>query len=354
MAKQSTNMIKYIIKRILIMIPMVLFALIITWVLSHMMSVDPTLNRVGFTDPEILELERRRVGYYDPWYVQLGKYLFNFFSGDWGESYILKPGKSVIVFIGEIFPKTFELMIIPILISPFIAIKLGITAASNKDRKKDSIIRSIAILGAAFPVFWVAKVVQIFFGVFLYDITNGQIDIAVMLTNTPGLSYPGPPDGFNTGFRIIDSIIYNDQLFLWDTIFHLILLTVTMVFISFSGLTALTRSSMLEVLDQDYIRTARAKGVEEKDVIDKHALRNALLPSADKIIGGTLGALLGSMFVEMSFNYQGFGYWFTQAVFAGDYNVIAGFSVFSIIITLAGTLISDVAYTIIDPRITYK
>jgi len=347
-------MVKYIIKRILIMIPMLIFVLIITFLLSQMMAIDPVLNRVGFLDPEVLELERQRVGYYDPWFVKLGKYLINFFTGDWGESYILKKGKPVLKFIGEIFPKTFELMIIPTLISPFIAVKLGATAASNKDKRKDSIIRFIAILGAAFPVFWIAKVVQVSFGIFMSDFTNGQLEIPVMLTNTPGLSYPGPPDGFRTGFRIIDSIIYNDQVFLFDTILHLILPTISMIFVGFAGLTALTRSSMLEVLDQDYIRTARAKGVEEKDVIDKHALRNALLPSSDKIIGGILGAFLGSLFVEMIFAYEGFGYWFIQAIQQGDYLVISGFTVFASVFTLTGTLIADVMYTIIDPRIAYK
>jgi len=354
LARQATNMVKYIIKRILIMVPMLILVLIITWILSHMMTVDPVLNRVGITDPVVLELERRRVGYYDPWYVKLGIYLKNFFMGDWGESYILKPGKPVLTFIGEIFPKTFELMIIPTVISPFIAVKLGATAASNKDKKKDSIIRFIAILGAGFPVFWVAKVVQISFGVYITEFTNGQFELPVMLTNTPGYSYPGPRGEFRTGFRIIDSIIYNDQVFLWDTILHLILPTITMIFFSFSGITALTRSNMLEVLDQDYIRTARAKGVEEKDVINKHALRNALLPSSDKIIGGILGAMLGSLFVEMIFNYQGFGYYFVQSVLQGDYLVINGLAVFATIFTLTGTLVADVMYTIIDPRITYK
>jgi len=333
---------------------MVLFALIVTWLLAHMMSVDPILSQVGPTDPEVLELERQRVGYYDPWFVKLGKYLYNFFTGDWGDSYIVDPGKPVIKLIGEIFPKTFELMIIPTLISPFIAVKLGTTAASNKDKKKDSIIRFIAILGAAFPVFWIAKMIQVFFGVSLPDFTNGQFEIPVMLVNTPGLSYPGPPGAFITGFRIIDSIIYNDQIFLMDTILHLILPAITMLFFSFAGLTALTRSSMLEVLDQDYIRTARAKGVEEKDVIGKHALRNALLPSSDKIIGGLLGAFLGSLFVEMIFNYQGFGYLFVTSVQAGDYLLINGLTVFATIFTLSGTLIADVMYTIIDPRISYK
>jgi len=336
------------------MIPMLVIALIVTWILSNMMTVDPILNRVGFADPIVLESERQRVGYYDPWFVKLALFLRNFFTGDWGESYILKPGKPVLTLIAEIFPKTIELMIVPTIISPFIAVRLGATAASNKDKKRDSTIRFISIIGAAFPVFWFANVLQLGFGVSVFGYTNGQLDIPIMLTNTPGLSNPGPIDGFRTNFRIIDSIIYNDQAFLWDTLLHLILPTICMTFIGLSGLTALTRSNMLEVLDQDYIRTARAKGVEENKVINKHGLRNALLPSSDKIIGGLLGAFLGSFFIESIFAYEGFGYYLLQSVLAGDYLVISGLTVFTVIFTLAGTLLADVLYTIIDPRIVYK
>jgi peptide/nickel transport system permease protein len=354
LARQSTNMVKYIIKRILIMIPMLLLALITTWILANMMAVDPILNKVGFADPSVLELERQRVGYYDPWFVKLGIYLKNFLSGDWGESYIVREGRSVLTLIGDIFPKTIELMIIPTILGPIIATKLGASAARHKDKRKDSIIRFIAVIGAAFPVFWFAQVIQIGFGVYVIDFTNGQLDLPILGVNRVGYRRPGPIGGFKTGFRIIDSIIYNDQVFLWDTILHLFLPALVMVFISLAGLTALTRSSMLEVLDQDYIRTARAKGVEEDKVINKHALRNALLPSSDKIIGGSLGALLGSLFIETVFAYEGFGYFFIQSLLAGDYLLINGLTVFAVIFTLTGTLVADVMYTIIDPRITYK
>ena len=354
MARQATNMVKYIIKRIIIMVPMLFIALISTWILSHMMGVDPTLNRVGLTDPKVLELERRRVGYYDPWYIQLALYLRNFFTGNWGESYILKPGKPVLTLLSEIFPKTIELMIVPSILSPIIAVRLGVRAAKHKDKGKDNLIRFIAIVGAAFPVFWFAALLQLGFGVYIPDFTNGQIDIPVIFTNTLGYSYPGPIDGFRTNFRIIDAIIYNDQAFLWDTISHLVLPALCMTFLGISGLTALIRSSMLEVLDQDYIRTARAKGVEEKDVIDKHALRNSLLPSSEKIIGGILGAFLGSVFIESVFVYEGFGYYLLQSILQGDYLVLAGLTIFTVIFTLTTTLVADVAYTIIDPRIVYK
>jgi peptide/nickel transport system permease protein len=111
---------------------------------------------------------------------------------------------------------------------------------------------------------------------------------------------------------------------------------------------------MLEVLDSDYIRTARAKGVEEDDVIQKHALRNALIPTSNLIIGSIAGSILGSIFIEMSFHYKGFGWWFLDAIYRGDYLVITGFTVFAVITTLVGILVTDVMYTIIDPRITYN
>ena len=352
--KKHTNMVKYIIKRIIIMFPILIIALIITWLLANMMIVNPILFKVGYDNPELLAAEMERVGYNDPWFVKLFNYLINFFTGNWGQSYVLDPGKPVIQFIAEILPKTIELMIIPILVTPFIAVKMGAIAARHKDKAKDNMIRFITILAAGFPLFWVATMLQISFGVYITDFTNGQFEIPVLLTNSGDYSYPGPTGGFRTGFRIIDSIIYNDQAFLWDTVLHLILPSICMVFVSLAGISRLTRSSMLEVLDSDYIRTARAKGVKEDDVIQKHALRNALIPTSNLIIGSIAGSILGSIFIEMSFHYKGFGWWFLDAIYRGDYLVITGFTVFAVITTLVGIIVTDVMYTIIDPRITYN
>jgi len=111
---------------------------------------------------------------------------------------------------------------------------------------------------------------------------------------------------------------------------------------------------MLDVLDQDYIRTARAKGVQEKVVINKHALRNALIPTSNLIISGISSVLLGSLFIEVTFNYSGFGFWMLNSILQGDFLVINGLLVFSSLVVMAGTLLADVMYTIIDPRITYR
>ena len=354
MARQAQNMIKYIIKRILIMIPMLFLVLIATFLLAQLMSVNPAVNKIGMVlDPEILEAELRRTGYYDPWYIKLGKYLTQFFLGDWGESYIVYPNKSVIELIALIVPRTIELMILPGVLVPILAVKLGVLSAKNKDKSKDVIIRFLAVIGAGFPVFWFATLLQRFVGIYLENFTYGGINLEPLFANTPGLLYPAPEGAFKTGFRIIDSFLYNDQFYLWDTLLHLILPMISMVFVSLAGITRLTRSSMLDVLDQDFIRTARAKGVKEKDVINKHALRNALIPTSNLIIGGIPALFLGSLYIEVTFNYRGFGYYMVAAIFAGDYLVINGLLVFSIIIILSSTLIADVMYTIIDPRIIY-
>ena len=346
-------MVKYIINRIIVMIPILICGLIITWILSNMMDVIPILTRVASNDPIIIELEKIRVGYYKPWYEKLLIYLGNFFSGNWGESYILYTDKSVLEVIAVVFPKTIELMIIPTILTPIIAVKMGATAARHKDKFKDNIIRLITIVAAGFPLFWIATMLQIVFGVYIPGITNNQLRIPVLLTNDI-LDYPGPRNGFITNFRIIDSILYNDQAFLWDTILHLILPSICMVFVSLAGISRMTRSSMLEILDSDYIRTARAKGVKEDEVINKHALRNSLIPTSNLIIGNIAALLLGSLFIETSFNYKGFGWWLLAAINTGDYLVINGLTVFSIIVTLVGILVADVMYTIIDPRIIYN
>jgi ABC-type dipeptide/oligopeptide/nickel transport system permease component len=427
MVRKQTNMIKYIIKRILMIFPMLFAVLIVTFLLAQMMAVDPNMGLVNIRmEPEDFKRELERIGFYDPLYIKLWKYLVNFFKGDWGTSYLVMKGTPVLDMINAIWPKTIELMIIPIVIVPIIAVKLGVTSAKHKNKNKDIIIRFIAILGAGFPVFFVAKLLQmIFFDLRTYTI--GSVDIPLLYSNAtsyigynPASIIPPPPvytlsfftvlifafvliillykrvikfkrrdhnrdkskhliyiiltssllitcsillvflinilflNSYGTGFRIIDGILYNDQQYLWDTISHLILPVICMCFTSLAEITRQTRSSMLDVMDQDYIRTARAKGVEEKTVLNKHALRNALIPTSNLIIGGTAGALLGSLFVEVAFNYTGLGYFTISAITNGDYYVIQGILVFSTIIILVGTLVADIMYTIIDPRITYN
>jgi len=256
----------------------------------------------------------------------------------------------VLEVIGKVFPKTLELMIFPIVIIPILAVKLGVVSSTNKDKLKDTSIRFIAVLGAGFPIFFIGNLLQVFFGYYLKEFTYGEFNIQVMFSNAPGIELSGE---YFTGFRTIDAILNNDPVFFFDTVLHLFIPVICISFASLAGITRQTRSSMLDVMDQDYIRTARAKGLPEKEVINSHALRNALIPSSNLIITTITGSLLGSIFLEATFNYLGFGYYFVRSVYLGDYLLINGFLVVSCIIIIGGTLATDVIYTIIDPRITY-
>jgi ABC-type dipeptide/oligopeptide/nickel transport system permease component len=248
------------------------------------------------------------------------------------------------------------MVIIPAVIIPVIAVKLGVVSAKHKDKAKDSVVRGFAILGRGLPVFWFAIILQLIFGFYFRTFTKGEFYLPILHANSLDYMgyYPAPDGAFRTNFRIFDSFLYNDQGFLFDTILHLVLPLLCMTLVSLSAITRQTRSSMLEVLEQDYVRTARAKGVQEDVVLNRHALRNALIPTSNFIIGGVARRLTGSLLVETSFNYTGFGYWMVQSIRNGDLAVINGLLVFSSIIILSGVLIADVMYTIIDPRITYR
>jgi len=156
-----------------------------------------------------------------------------------------------------------------------------------------------------------------------------------------------------TGFRLIDAFLFNDQSLLQDTLLHLILPSIASIIVSLAGISRQTRASMLDVMRKDYVRTARAKGVAEKDVINKHTLRNALIPTSNEIVGLVAGLMLGSLFTELIFNYKGMGWYLYAAIRNGDYTVITGMIIVNSIIILSGTLVADILYTVIDPRIVY-
>ena len=357
MARKAKNMILYLVKRILFIFPMLILVLIVTWLISQTLVDDAVImNMAGFIDPAAIEAERARLGLDQPIAIRLLIYLRNFFTGDWGESYFIQEGKPVLEIIAVILPKTIEMVIIPAVIVPVIAIKLGVVSAKHKDKAKDSVVRGFAILGRGLPVFWFAIILQLIFGFYFVTFTQGEFYLPILQANSLYYMghYPAPDGAFRTNFRIIDSFLYNDQGFLFDTILHVILPMLCMTLVSLSAITRQTRSSMLEVLEQDYVRTARAKGVQEDDVLNKHVLRNALIPTSNFVIGGIARRLTGSLLVEVSFNYTGYGYWMVESIKRGDLAVISGLLVFSSIIILSSILIADIMYTIIDPRITYR
>lgn len=349
---KSKNMLMYITKRILIMVIMVFFVLVATFFLTHLMNVNPSLNKMS-SDPRVpytiyLE-ELERVGANKPIFEKFLIYMSNFFQGNWGTSYIVADGVPVTTLISQIFPNTIELVIIPIILIPIISVKLGISSAKHRNKWQDSIIRGVIMLGVCVPIFFLASIIQFFASNILGVYTYGVIDFETTSTNSINIYYTNRL----TGFRLIDAFLFNDQALLQDSLIHLILPSIALIVVSLAGISRQTRASMLDVMRMDYVRTARAKGVAEKDVINKHALRNALIPTTNEIVGLVASLLIGSLFLEMIFNYKGMGWYLFAAIQNGDYTVITGIIIVDSIIILSGTLVADILYTVIDPRIVY-
>ena len=349
---KSKNMLMYITKRILVMIMMVFFVLVATFFLTHLMQVNPALNKMS-SDPRVpysiyLE-ELERTGYNKPIFEKFLIYLSNFFQGNWGTSYIVADGVPVTTLIAQVFPQTIELVIIPIILIPIISVKLGVSSAKHRNKWQDSVIRGVIMLGVCIPIFFLATLIQFFASNVLSVYTYGVIDLETTSVNSINVYYTNRL----TGFRLIDAFLFNDQALLQDTLLHLILPSIASIIVSLAGISRQTRASMLDVMRKDYVRTARAKGVAEKDVINKHTLRNALIPTSNQIVGLVAGLMLGSLFTELIFNYKGMGWYMYAAIRNGDYTVITGMIIVNSIIILSGTLVADILYTVIDPRIVY-
>ena len=300
--------------------------------------------------PEVLDLWREENGFNEPILAQFWNTLQGYFQGDFGDSYVVYKDVSVLEILSYSIPRTIELVFIPTIIVPILGVKLGVLSAKHKNKSVDILIRGLAVLGVCFPVYWIGLGLQYLLGAKLRVFTGGEYAMSVFGYKTVGFDDPT----YRTGFRIIDCILSNDMVLLWDTIFHLILPVTCMIIISLAGLTRITRSSMLDVLEQDYIRTARAKGCHEKSVIYKHALRNAMIPTSTMIVMNIAGSIAGSFLIEITFTYRAMGYAFVQSMLTRDYYLIQACIMMVGIILLLGYVVADVLYTIIDPRISYK
>jgi len=337
------SMISYIIKRFITLIPVLFGALTFVFILSKFIPGDPVFAYLPqqYTT-EQYNAVRRWLGLDDPVLVQYFRYIGDIFSGDWGVSQRISPGQDVWSLLWQRFPRTMELTIFAVLIASFIGIRTGVMSAKHRNKPKDTILRGMALVGVAIPVFWMGMIFQYF--------------VSYQLGWLPAIGfktgwYPDPP--LVTGFRTIDSLLSGQIYLATDYLVHLILPVVCLSFITLASITRQTRSSMLEVLQQDYIRTARAKGCEEKDVIKTHALKNALIPTVT-IIGLNFGGLLGgAVLTETTFSLHGMGELLLNAITRYDFYVINAVVFVMALIFILVNLFMDVLYGILDPRIRY-
>jgi len=353
---------QFIVRRLLITIPVLLGIVFVVFVLARLVPGDPCRAVLGerATD-ELCDDFIHRYGLDQPIPVQFVSYLQQLASGDLGES--IKHSRPVTTLLLERLPTTIELTIMAMIFAVSVGVPLGLISAYRRNSKADTGTMVFANLGVSVPVFVLGLVLAYIFAISLRGTPfalppSGRLSTGidvVPLAVVWGLQdWTGPPRAlldFVSGLYIFTSLITGQWGALVDSFRHLILPAIALGTIPLAIIARITRSSLLEVLGLDYVRTARAKGLTERSVVLRHATRNALLPVVT-IIGLQLGALLsGAVLTETVFNLSGVGLSLFEAISGRDYVVIQGFTLFIAFIYVMINLLVDISYGFLDPRI---
>lgn len=319
--------IKYIIKRILQTIPLLIIVSMISFFIIRLSPVDPLaeLKLNPSVSPETVEKERARLGLDKPIIVQYGKWAFSFVKGDLG---VTSTGEKVSQKLAERIPNTLLLTTIVILLTWFVGVPLGIIAAVRWKTNLDRVLTVLTSIGMAIPSFFFAVLLLMF------AVRTGWFPVG-------GLTSPNFAEmSFGAKFM--------------DIAHHLILPVVVLFTISLAGLQRQMRANMLDVLDSDYVKFARAKGLSEGVVIYKHALRNAINPMITLLGFEFAGLLSGAALTEYVFQYPGLGRLILEAVMKSDINLVMASLMMGAVMLIAGNLIADILLIITDPRIRSK
>ncbi|MBT4876967.1 MAG: ABC transporter permease [Desulfobacula sp.] len=334
-------MLAYIIRRVFILIPTLLGVSLIVFFMLRLTPGDPAELMLGErATEESLHEVREHLGLNEPLHVQYGMFMKRLMKGDLGETIFTR--QKVWTEIKHRFPATLELSVCALFISCFVGIILGIVSATKQYSVFDYLSMLGALTGVSMPIFWLGLVLMLIFSVNLGWLPiSGRLSVLIDLEVV-------------TNFYVLDSIITKNWVALKDSIWHLIMPAVTLSTIPTAIIARMTRSSMLEVLKQDYIKTAMAKGLSKFKVVYKHALRNALIPVVTTI-GLQFGVLLcGAILTETIFAWPGVGKWMYEAVMQRDYMVIQGGTLVIATIFIVINLFVDLLYAVINPKISIK
>lgn len=323
-------MLSYLVRRLLLMIPLIFGITIITFTVIHLAPGDPVEVQTEMSlkvTAQAKENLKKLYGLDKPLHIQYGEWLARFVKFDFGKSFV--DGRQVVDKIIERIPITLSINVLSMLIIVMIAIPVGVLSATKQYSLFDKLSTVFVFVGFSTPTFWLALLLMIFFGVHL-----GILPIS--------------------GIQSIDVSGMGPFERLLDWIKHLILPVGVSAFGGIAGLSRYSRSSMLEVIRQDFIKTARAKGLKESHVIFRHAFRNALMPIVT-ILGLSIPGLIGGgVIFETIFAIPGMGQLFYASTMARDYPTIMGILVIGAFLTLLGNLIADISYALVDPRIRTK
>ena len=333
-------MLFFILKRFGMLIIVIIGITLITFTISHIIPGDPAKLAAGpKARAEQIEQVRKELGLDKPLYQQYFTYLSGLIKGDLGTSITTR--RSVTKELAEYFPATLELVIFALIFELLIGIPIGILSARYRNSVLDHASRLVSLSGVSIPLFWLGVLLQLIFYVKLGWLpAEGRIGILL-----------SPPARI-TGMYVFDSLISGNWKLLLDSLKHILLPSFALAFGSMAIVTRILRTSMLEVLRQDYILTARAKGFKESGVITRHALKNAMIPTIT-VIGLQTGALLSGVFlIEIVFDWPGMGMYAINSLLKLDYFAIMGVTIVVALIYVIINFFVDIIYSILDPRIS--
>lgn len=329
---------QYIIRRLFEAIPVVIGVSVLVFLLIHLIPGDPAIALLGErASEENVAAIRERLGLNRSLPEQYFIWIGNIAQGDLGNT--VRGNIPVANEIRSRFPATMELSLVALTFATALGVPMGIFSAIRRNSWFDTATMLGALFGVSIPIFVLGLLLIFFVGVELGWLPFvSRLDAGIQLERI-------------TGLHVVDSILTGNWRALGNALKHLILPAITLMTIPLAVIARITRSAMLEVLNQDYIRTARAKGLREHTVIRLHALRNALLPVVT-IIGLQLGALLsGAVLTETIFSWPGIGKWLFDSIVARDYPIIQSVTLLIALIYVMVNLVVDVLYTVVDPRV---
>jgi len=333
-------MTRYLLRRLLAMVPVFFGVLLVVFVISRLTPGDPAVVMLGEkATPEAVARLREVLGLNDPLPVQFLKYLGRALQGDFGRS--IQSNERVLVDLATRFPATIELTFAAMLLASTAGVATGVLAALRQHSWFDGLSMFIALFGFSMPIFWLGIMLILLFAWLLgWFPISGRLDYTIELAHI-------------SNFYLLDAVLSRNWPALSNALQHLVLPAVALSTVPLAIIARMTRSSLLEVLRQDYVRTARAKGLAEQVVVLRHALRNASIPVIT-VIGLNVGSLLGgAILTETIFAWPGVGRLVVDAIFARDYPVVQGAVVMIALVFVIVNLIVDLSYAYLDPRIRY-
>ncbi len=334
-------MLRYVVRRLLLLVPILLGVSILIFFWVHALPGNPASALLGErATPALVKQYKERYGLDRPLPVQYWNYLKVTAQGDLGVT--ISTRRTVTSEIGRRFPATIELAVVAMIFAIGIGLPLGFFAAKRHGGIFDNLSLIGSLIGISIPIFFLAIILKYLFAVRWHWLPSiGREDV---------LLSPHHP----TGFYVLDGLLTRDWTALWDAIKHLILPAIALGSIPLAVIMRITRAAVLDVQNEDYVRTARAKGLPPLTVDRRHVLRNALLP-VSTIIGLQTGLLLsGAVLTETVFAFPGMGSWLRDAIFNSDYPALQGGILFLAVVFVVVNLLVDISYAIINPRIRYS